>query len=131
MDVTQFLGLVNVTFPLCVTVSTRLAMSNQKENWDHFLARVYAKTGSALGDLPRKIVSCGDCLPGQILCRRGSVYVCTNGYPVETLDDGTEIFEDFVVVYVAHISNSQYPQCQHCGREMSLTEAANLGFRCR
>lgn len=97
-------------------------MSNQKENWDHFLARVSTKTGYELKNIPKQFLTDGDCLPGQILCRRGNIFVCTNG---------TEVFDDFVVVYVVSISNSQYPQCQHCGREMSLAEAANLGCRCR
>lgn len=61
-----------------------------------FEARVLERTGHRLADMPR--LPAEHVLGGHIMCRRGSVYVVTVGYPDYEEEDGTPIYSSFGVV---------------------------------
>ena len=70
------------------------------ESLESFNARVLARTGKALNDLPRRRVVEGDGI-GHIMCARGSNFVCAVGYPAHVDEvTGEEIFDQFELVLV-------------------------------
>ncbi len=75
-----------------------------RETRAHFRARVKECTGVPYRAIPMETRGEGDVLPGRILARRGSVFVCTNDYPDTTDESGDEAWsplpENFVRVYV-------------------------------
>lgn len=65
------------------------------ESYESFAGRVRARTGRDLADLQRLPPEA--LLGGQILVRRGRIYVVTVGYPTLEADD-IAIYHDFGVV---------------------------------
>jgi len=66
------------------------------ETLESFGARVLARTGVEMNNLPRRVVHDGDCM-GHIMCSRGAVYVCAIGAPFDEDEDGTPYFDTFEV----------------------------------
>lgn len=65
------------------------------ESRKNFAARVLARTGMQLADIPAGKLE--DLIGGHIMCRRGPVTVVGVGYPTQE-PDGTEVYDQFVVV---------------------------------
>ena len=60
------------------------------ETLQSFESRVLARTGLALGDIPRG--EANDILGGHIFARRGDTYVLAVGYPDREDEDGCPVW---------------------------------------
>ena len=74
----------------------------QKETAEEFKKRVEERTGIKYDDIPRGVPE--DLQGGEILCKRGEVYVVTFGYPdEEDSKTGEKTYTNFRVVDLSGI----------------------------